>query len=898
MAQSAVVGLLRVLLTADTAQFDTAMKRVGSSAQAWSKDLGSIGRQASQLGASLTRTLTLPIVGAGVGMVKAAADFESSFAGVRKTVDATEPEFKALAQEFRNLAKEIPINVNELNRLGEAAGALGIKKDDIKEFTRVAALMGQTTNLSSEEAANAMARIQNIFGAAGKDTDRLASTIVALGNAGASTESEIAEMSLRIAGAGHAVGLSQDQVAAFASTLSSVGINAEAGGSAISRVFLKMNDAVMSGGPALEEFARVAGMSAAEFKQAFQTDAAGATSAFISGLGRLKGEGENVNATVEGLVGRNIILKDTLLRLTGAGELLNEQLALGNSAWKDNTALTDEAGKRFETAHSKLTLLWNRVKDLGITLGETLMPIFERVVAVAEGFIPVIEKLAKGFTSLPEPLQTAVVGLAGIAAAVGPATWFFGQLATAAGLVAKAFASGGLLAKAVTFLTGTSLPAIGTALMSILTGPIGWVIGGIAALAAAWYVWGDDITAVVKNTYAAIKEWLWDKFKPVLEPIGELLVAVKDMFVAFGELVGAVVMKVVGYAAELFKGVKNWLWDKLKPVLEPVAKLFSPIATIFGAVKDKVVNFAQALYEGVKLYLITRFTSIVDGIKQKIEAVTEFFRKMHAAVVGNSYVPEMIDGIKREFGRLGDVMVNPVKVGTDQVMSYFNGMMRNVTDGLSKWGTSLSNVITSKISGPIGSALGGVATKLLGGLAGFITGGVSQLVALGVDLAWQGIKWLGGKIWDGIKALGGWLFSGGMTGDELRAKLDAEGRTGSSARQRPPGALSGGFAVPRFPAGGIIEQPSMAMIEWPHASMPPMSSDTEGGVTDGVATTLRALVDRLSILIDNAGDYILTVDSEVLGRVTGRQRATHEELSKGIELNTFGLGTAVRRAVS
>jgi len=213
---SAVVGALRVILSMDTAEFDSASKRVSASANTWSKSLGNIGRQATAVGSALTKTITLPLVGIGIAAVKAASDFESSFAGVRKTVEATEPEFAALAQGLRDMAKEIPVNVNELNKVAEAAGQLGIKKDDILQFTRTMADLGVTTNLTADEAATATAQIQNIFGAAGKDVDRFGATLVALGNAGASTEKDIIEMGKRIAGAGNQVGLSQAQVLGFA----------------------------------------------------------------------------------------------------------------------------------------------------------------------------------------------------------------------------------------------------------------------------------------------------------------------------------------------------------------------------------------------------------------------------------------------------------------------------------------------------------------------------------------------------------------------------------------------------------------------------------------------------------------------------------------------------------
>jgi TP901 family phage tail tape measure protein len=448
-SRNAVIGLLRVLLSANTAEFETAMKRSADSAKAWSRDLRQIGQQATQVGAALTRTLTLPIAGVGIAAAKLAIDFESSFAGVRKTVDGTEPQLAELAQGFRNLSKTIPVNVNDLNRLGEAAGALGIPRDKIIDFASVMAKLGVSTNLTADQAADAIARIQNIFGAAGKDTERLASTLVALGNAGASTEREIVEMGQRIAGAGHTVGLTQAQVLAFASTLASVGINAEAGGSAISRVFLKINDAVQKGGAGLAEFARVAGMSSAQFKTAFETNAAGATQAFIEGLGRLKAQGENINATIEGLTGKNIILKDTLFRLAGAGQLLGDQLKIADDAWRSNTALSKEAGERFKTTESRLLLLGNRVKDVGITLGNALGPAIDLAIRGLNTLIPVLEKMAGMFASLPAGVQLGVVALAGLVAAAGPVIYVFGQLTMAASALAGAFTAKGIATRAL-----------------------------------------------------------------------------------------------------------------------------------------------------------------------------------------------------------------------------------------------------------------------------------------------------------------------------------------------------------------------------------------------------------------------------------------------------------------
>lgn len=306
--------------------------------------------------------------------VRASLAFESSFAGVRKTVDATEPELQALAAGFRSMSKQIPVSVQELNAIGEAAGQLGIRKGAILDFTRTVADLGATTNLASDQAANALARIANITGLPQGQFDRLGATIVELGNKLAATESEIVDMSLRLAGAGSQIGLTEDQITSLAGALSSVGVNAEAGGSAFSRVFATLATDVASGGANLERFARVAGQTAADFKRQFERDAAGAVVSFIEGLDRVNQQGGNVFAVLKQLGLGEIRVRDALLRAAGAGDLFRRSLEIGARAFRENNALNAEAAKRYGTSASQLQVFSNRVNDLQITLGDALAP--------------------------------------------------------------------------------------------------------------------------------------------------------------------------------------------------------------------------------------------------------------------------------------------------------------------------------------------------------------------------------------------------------------------------------------------------------------------------------------------------------------------------------------------
>jgi TP901 family phage tail tape measure protein len=390
-------------------------------------------------GRKWTRNVSLPLSLAAGFAVKSAIDQESSFAGVRKTINDTEAGYKRLELGLRGMSLKIPVSANELNEIAEAAGQLGIQRKAILGFTRVVADLGVATNLKGDEGATILARFANITQMPQSQFDRLGSSIVALGNAGASTESDIASMGLRIAAAGNYVGMSEPQILGYANALSSVGIEAEAGGTAISTSFKVINSAVAAGGDKLEAFARIAGMSSGQFKKAWEHDAADASVAWIEGLARLKKEGEDVPAVLKDLDPKlgAARVQDTLLRASGAGALLRESLALGERSWRENNALTKEANQRYETLESQLQILKNEAVDLGVTFGQELLP---AVAGFAEFAGPKLQGAAHLFGSLSPDMKSAAVGATALLVAVGPLTSAVGYLAGGVGRTAVAMA--------------------------------------------------------------------------------------------------------------------------------------------------------------------------------------------------------------------------------------------------------------------------------------------------------------------------------------------------------------------------------------------------------------------------------------------------------------------------
>ncbi|SFN66088.1 phage tail tape measure protein [Mycetocola miduiensis] len=333
---------------------------------------------------------------------KAAMDWESSWAGVTKTVDAPAAKLDEIEEGLRDLTAVLPGTHDEIAAVAEAAGQLGVAADSIVSFTKTMVDLGETTNLTSDEAATAIAQFMNIMQTAPDDVDRLGSALVSLGNNGASTEKDIIFMAQRIAGAGKIIGLSEAEVLSFANALASAGIEVEAGGSAISRIMTDIAKEVSTNGEDLEKWASVAGMSADQFATKFKGAPAEAINLFIQGLGKMADAGGDVFTTLDDLGQKDIRVSNALLSMANAGDLLTDSLATGNKAWEENSALQQEAYKRYQTTESQMAIVQNRVTETAIQFGEVLLPAVRDVTAFIGG-------LADGLGGMDPELQSVFV---------------------------------------------------------------------------------------------------------------------------------------------------------------------------------------------------------------------------------------------------------------------------------------------------------------------------------------------------------------------------------------------------------------------------------------------------------------------------------------------------------
>lgn len=401
-------------------------KKVGDKMQTIGKDLMGAG-------ATMTATVTTPIVAVGKSAVNSIIDFESAFTGVTKTVDETATTtYGDLQESIKSMATVTASSKEEIARIMEVSGQLGISADDITEFTRTMIELGDTTDLSAEEAAVALAQFRNITGeTATKDVYKLGSALVDLGNNFETNEVDIMNMSSYLASTAHNLGFSETQILGLSTALASLGINAEAGGSALSKTFTQFekitHGATKSSKSQMETLQKLLGArNNKEITDMWEANPNEFFMRFLEGLNKVEKEGGSMTATLNELGLSAVRQMNGLNALVANTDKLRDAERTASQAYKEGNALQVEADKRYGTTASKIQQMKEKVDNLALEFGDNLLPILEKALGV-------LDKAVAWFSSLDEEAQENVVKFGLVAAAIGPVTTAIGGLTTVGG---------------------------------------------------------------------------------------------------------------------------------------------------------------------------------------------------------------------------------------------------------------------------------------------------------------------------------------------------------------------------------------------------------------------------------------------------------------------------------
>ncbi|PIH05223.1 phage tail tape measure protein [Clostridium combesii] len=771
--------------------------------------LNSIAKTSMKATAVAIAATGTALVGMGTFAIKAGIDFESAFTGVKKTVDGTDQQLVQLEKAIRNMAKSMPESASEIAGVAEAAGQLGIKVENIEGFTKSMVMLGDSTNMSSEEAATALARLANITQMPQTQFDRLGSVIVALGNNLATTESEITAMGLRLAGAGHQVGMSEAQILSFAGALSSVGIEAEAGGSAFSKVMVDMQLAVEKGGEGLNQFAKVAGMSSSEFQKAFKEDAAGAIIAFIQGLGKCQESGQSAIGVLDNMGITEVRMRDALLRAAGAGNVFTDALNLGTKAWDENTALTKEAETRYATMESQLKILKNTLADLGISFYKEVNSPMAEIVKTANEMIQQLSQAFEngGITTLVSELGNVFSQIVVNIAAQLP------QMINLAVQVIQSFITG----------IQNNLPLIATSAIQIIQTLI---TGFITVLPQIIQVGLQLIIQLGTGIAQAI---------PILLPqIINVVIGIADMIIQN-------LPTIIQVGLQIIVALAQGLADNLPTLIENVPRIINSFTdALFGQLPQIIVAGVKIILALIK-GLIQSIPTIISNMPQIIMAIVNAVSLYNWWQLGSSVITKLKNGLISMKGNIGATAANIATSIGNKITNIFKG-------GLS-WGKNLMSSIGqgfSSMIGFLGSSAKNVALNALNSIKSAFSGGVN----IGKNLI-QGI-------WNGISNMKQWILDkiGGYAGSIISG---IKGAFGIHSPSRVMRDLIGKNLVRGIGVGVDVETPKVTkdILD----NMDNITAKMQATVYQEQARTSRAMTARVNKTTNNTNETVTNNDN-------------------------------------
>lgn len=741
------------------------------------------GEGTEKVGQNL-KVVSTAAAGALAGAGTAAVQFESAFAGVKKTsnevFDANGKcvySYQQLEDGIRSMAKEIPASTTEISEVAEAAGQLGIKTQDVLGFTRVMIDMGNSTNLSAEDAATSIAKFANITGLAA-DTSmsadekykKMGSTIVDLGNNYATTEADIMNMATNLASAGTQVGMSESDILALATALSSVGMEAQAGGTAFSKALIEMQLAVETNSDSLKDWADVAGMSTSEFSKKFKEDATGALEAFIQGLSKCGGESDSAIKVLNDMGITETRMRDALLRSANASDVFTSAISTGKSAWEENTALTNEASKRYETTASKLAIMKNNLYDAGITLGNIFLPMIAEGTQKITGLIQKINNLDSG-------QQRMILGIVGIVAALSPLLIGIGKvsigISSIIGLGTKIsglFAGTAVAAAEV----GTAAEGAGAAMAGaggVALGPILLVTAAIAGVVAGMVLlWNksesfrDFITGIIDTVKSSITGFLdginidekLSGIQSAFSGLGEKLMGLENLFKVIGAVVAAVVVPAIGLLAAGFSTVLGMI-EPLITVVGGVIDTLSGLGDIIIGVFTGDMDLAKAGLDLFKQGVVEIFGGLWDMVVGVLDGFISGITGFFGTLIQICGIDTFVNGVIEKVSGVFDTIRNVVTVGVMLIAEIFSAAFQIITLPFQFIWVNCKDIIIqtwneiSTFIGGIVNAIVGVISAGFGLVKTYIITPISGAYASAVSI-FEGIKSAIFSRVDGIKA--------------------------------------------------------------------------------------------------------------------------------------------------
>ena len=590
--------------------------------------------------------------------VRAAMQFESVMADVKKVVNFDSPEqFWQMQKDLLKLSTAIPMSAAGLGEIMAAAGQAGIARDNLRQFTMDAAKMGVAFDMTGRDAGSAMTGLRSIFKLNQPEVIALGDAYNHLSNNMDATARDMLKIANRTGSTAELFGLTGQQVGALGATFLALKTPPEVAATGINALLLKLQTADKQGGRFQGALARM-GMAAGDLKQAIAEDAQGALLRFLEAVR----SSEDVTGNLADLFGAEYA--DDMAKLVGNLDLYHKSLGLIAAQTDYAGSMQAEYAERARTTANNMQLFRNQVNRLGVSLGSVMLPVVNGVlgglgsltnglVTLTEKF-PLTSKVIIGLTTGLIAMKVAAVGVtyawtfvvgglfnvvtvfrtlgAGVMLARAQLTAFnAAALVTATrartlaiGSAIKGFgvALAGFAGRAVPVAIG-ALRALTVALMS---NPVGLIIGGIALAAGLLVTFWQPIKGFFSSLWSGVSHVFstaWAGFKILLafSPLGLIAPAWRGVTGFFDGLWDGII--------ERARAALDWLLGKFRAVTGVIRDSWQTVTGWFGGDDDEARparpgrnrrGRASSLVKPVALATVTAATPVAAELPDMNEA--------------------------------------------------------------------------------------------------------------------------------------------------------------------------------------------------------------------------------------------------------------------------------------
>ena len=648
------VGYLLLDASGFESGFDKAMKSM-KTFQDESSTVGdkfaAMGSAMTSVGSSLTKSVTLPLVGIGTAAVKMTSDFDSSMAKVEAISGATGDELDALREKAKEMGAQTKFTASESADAFTYMAMAGWKTEDmlngIEGIMNLAAASGEDLALTSDIVTDAL----TAFGLQAQDSAHFADVLAAASNSANTNVSMLGESFKYVAPVAGSLGYSVEDTSVALGLMANSGIKASQAGTALRTLLTNMVNPTDNMDWAMRRL------------NVSLTDNEGNMKSLNEVMVDLRKGFSQLSQAEQAEVAANLAGKEGmsgLLAIVNASETdFNKLTKAINTA--DGTA-QDMADTMLDNLGGQLTILGSALEGLAISFGEMLVP------TLTEG-VRHLTEFVDSLNAMDDDTKQAILTFGMIVAAIGPMLLIFGKLASSISAIIGLIGGTGGLA----------------AIVGLLAGPLGVVIGLVAALTAAWVTDFGNIREYTSEIFTSIGEiistaldfitMLWDNnFLGIQTIVENAWNAIETIF----DSALRIISDLFGAFAAVFSGDWEEAWENLKDIG----------ATIWDLIKKFFSEFLNGLVNA----LVTITAQLWGAGKSLFQGLLNVFKE-----IWNNIKSWFSQASKDPINTLKNLIPSMLQAGKDIFTALWNGL-KSVWSNITSWVTDAVNWIKEKVS--------------------------------------------------------------------------------------------------------------------------------------------------------------------------------------------------------